>query len=509
MDLLEFIPYTLIFLFIGAVTTLTVGIIEERLGKGRAKEVLSVIFIALAFGGVLILYREIEPSGVILFSIVKNPPLGSCFEADRLSALMAFSTLFLGLFVGVYSFSYMKHDSRLGEYYSLLMLMMAGMVGVALAGDFFTLFVFWELMCISSYVLVAFRKETWGPIEAGFKYLVMSSLGSVLILLGMSFLYGMAGSVNFAYMSVGINWGTASVWAYLAFILLFIGFGIKAAIVPMHTWLPDAHPEAPSPISAMLSGMLIETGLYGLVRVFFVVFMPNTALLPNGSETFRYVFAVFAILTMTVGNIMALLQKDIKRLLAYSSIAQIGYMLIGVASGTTYGLLGCFLHIFNHSLMKGLAFLASGALAERVESRNLDEMKGFGRVMPMTSMALTISLLGLGGVPATAGFVSKFILFGSALAPSVNMWWLTIMGVLNSAFSTAYYLPIIKTLITKPTGSSPQLKEAPIPMLIPMCTMAVLIVVFGVYPQPILQLADGASRALIEGLPRYIAKILL
>lgn len=511
MALLEFIPYTLIFLFTGALTTLSVGIIEERLGKGRVKEVLSVIFIALALGGSLILYNEItsKPLGLMVFSIGKEPPLGSCLEVDQLSVFMALSTLFLGLFVGIYSFSYMEHDTRLGEYYSLLLLMMAGMVGVALAGDFFTFFIFWELMCISSYVLVAFRKERWGPIEAGFKYLVMSSLGSVLILLGMSFLYGMAGNVNFAYMSVGINWGAAGIWAYLAFLLLFIGFGVKAAIVPMHTWLPDAHPEAPSPISAMLSGMVIETGLYGLIRVFYVVFMPNATLLPNGPEMFKYLFAVFAVLTMSIGNIMALLQRDIKRLLAYSSIAQIGYMLIGVASGTTYGLLGSFLHIFNHSLMKGLAFLASGALVERVETRNLDEMKGLGRFMPLTTLALIISLLGLGGVPATAGFVSKFILFGSALAPGVDMWWLTLIGVLNSAFSIAYYLPIIRTLIATPTGAPSGLKEAPASMLIPMCIMAVLIVVFGVYPQPILQLADGASKALTEGLQNYILKILL
>jgi len=509
--LFEFIPYTLIFLFAGAMTTLSVGILEERLGKGRAKEVLSVVFIALSLGGVLILYNEVasKPLGVMVFSIGGEPPLGACLEVDRLNVFMAFSTLFLGLFVGVYSFSYMEHDTRLGEYYSLLLLMMAGMVGVALAGDFFTLFIFWELMCISSYVLVAFRKENWGPIEAGFKYLVMSSLGSVLILLGMSFLYGMAGNVNFAFMSIGINWGAAGIWAYLAFILLFIGFGVKAAIVPMHTWLPDAHPEAPSPISAMLSGMLIETGLYGLIRVFFVVFAPNASLLPNGPDMFKYLFAVFAVLTMSVGNIMALLQKDIKRLLAYSSIAQIGYMLIGVASGTAYGLLGSFLHVFNHSMMKGLAFLASGALAERVETRNLDAMRGLGRFMPLTTMALTISLLGLGGVPATAGFVSKFILFGSALAPGVNLWWLTIVGVLNSAFSIAYYLPIIRTLIAKPTEGFSGLKEAPATMLIPMCIMAILIVAFGVYPQPILELADGASKALTEGLSNYIAKIFL
>ncbi|RJS89665.1 hypothetical protein DRO56_00065 [Candidatus Bathyarchaeota archaeon] len=510
MVLSEFLPYPLISLLAGAMVVLFAGVLEERLGQGRTKEALSVIFIALALIGCLILYKDVtsQPLGVMVLSIGAEPPLGACFEIDLLSVFMTFSVVFLGLFAVVYSFRYMEHDTRLAEYYSLLLLMMAGMVGVALAGDFFTFFIFWELMCISSYVLVAFRRELWGPIEAGFKYLTMSALGGVLIFLGMSLLYGMAGNVNFAYMSVGIDWGTAGVWAYLAFILLFLGFGIKAAIVPMHTWLPDAHPEAPSPISAMLSGIVIETGLYGLVRILFVVFLPNAVLLPRGPETFKYVVAVFSVLTMTIGNIMALLQKDIKRLLAYSSIAQVGYMLVGVASGTTYGLLGCFLHVFNHSLMKGLAFLASGAMVYRIGTRNLDEMKGLGHYMPVTTMALAISLLGLGGVPSTNGFVSKFILFGSALAPGVNMWWLTLIGVLNSAFSMAYYLPIIIRLITKPAEKSSELKEAPILMLIPMCIMAILIIVFGIYPRPVLQLADSASKALIEGLQGYISKVI-
>jgi len=509
---MAFIPYTLIFLVAGAMIVLLSGILEERYRKTRAKEVLSIVFVAMALGGTVLLYRDVtsDPHSILLFLIGgEKPPLAGCFEIDLLSVFMVFSIVSLGLFAVIYSFSYMQHDTRLGEYYSLLLMMMAGMVGVALAGDFLTFFVFWELMCLSSYVLVAFRKERWGPIEAGFKYFVMSSLGSVLILFGMSLLYGLAGNVNFAYMSKYISWSSAGIWAYLAFIFLFIGFGVKAAIVPLHTWLPDAHPEAPSPISAMLSGIVIETGLYGLVRIFFVVFMPNAAFLPNGSDMFRYVFAGFSLLTMTLGNILALFQKDIKRLLAYSSIGQMGYMLVGVASGTSYGLLGMFLHVFNHSMMKGLAFLASGALVERAETRDLDEMKGLGRYMPLTTLALAISVLGLGGVPATSGFVSKFILFGSALAPGVNLWWLALAGVLNSALSIAYYLRIVQRLITKPIKDFSRVREAPASMLVPIVAMAILIIVFGIYPLPVLQFADSASKALIEGLQNYISKIII
>lgn len=277
--MIDAIPMNLIFLLFGSMVVLYCGIIERRLKLMWMKEIASFIFTILAFISSLILYRDISssPLRIIIKTVGLSSPISAIFEIDTLSLFMSFSILFLGLLIIIYSMNYMKHESRLVEYYSLVLMMMAGMVGVAFAGDFFTLFIFWELMCISSYILVAFRRDRPTPIEAGFKYLVMSALGSSLILFGMSLLYGLAGNVNFAYMSIGIDWSKAGIWPYISFILLFLGFGIKAAIVPLHTWLPDAHPEAPSPISAMLSGIVIETGLYGLTRILFTVFIPNSS----------------------------------------------------------------------------------------------------------------------------------------------------------------------------------------------------------------------------------------
>ncbi|MBS7619867.1 NADH-quinone oxidoreductase subunit H [Candidatus Bathyarchaeota archaeon] len=177
-----------------------------------------------------------------------------------------------------------------------------------------------------------------------------------------------------------------------------IGFGIKTAVVSLHIWLPDAHPEAPSSISAMLSGLLIETGLYALTRVFFITFEPSI---------FQSTIAILAALTMTFTNILAILQKDIKRMLAYSSISQIGYMLVGLSSGRVYGILGMLLHVFNHSLMKRLAFLSSGSIVHMTGTRDINKLKGIGQMMPYTTLSLFISFLGLGGVPTTNGFVSN------------------------------------------------------------------------------------------------------
>ncbi|MCK4474811.1 hypothetical protein KAU30_03120, partial [Candidatus Bathyarchaeota archaeon] len=269
-----------------------------------------------------------------------------------------------------------------------------------------------------------------------------------------------------------------------------VGFGIKAAIVPFHTWLPDAYAAAPSPICAVLSGVMIEIGVYALCRVLFLVFLP-------AQFHWGMIIAVLSVVTMTVGNLMALLQGDIKRLLGYSSIAHIGYILVGIATGTQSGLTGTTFHIFNHALMKGLAFLCAGAFIFRARTRNLDELAGIGRKMPISTITLSIALFALAGMPGLNGFMSKFVLFTAAIP--AGMAWLAIAGVLNSAFSVAYYLRVILVVIrSPPTERVAAAKEAPITMLIPICVMAAFIVLFGVWPEPILAFAQRAASCLID-----------
>ena len=486
-------------IMINPIIVFLVGFLGEELKVEKLREAVAVVASAASVVAVYALYLMVKaaPNGILVFYLQALPPLGACFEIDMLGVFMAFSVVLLTLFATLYSVNYMEHDTRLTEFYALLAAMSVGMMGVAFAGDFFTLFVFWELMCISSYILVAFRKENWGPIEAGFKYLVMSAMGATIIFLAMAFLYGMAGTVNFAQLSDALHGQPMSLWLYVVFGLLVVGFGIKSAIVPMHTWLPDAHPEAPSPISAMLSGMLIETGLYGLCRILFLVYEP---------PAFGTTIAALSVLTMCFANLLALLQPDIKRLLAYSSIAQMGYMLVGLSAGSSYGVLGLTAHVFNHSLMKGLAFLSSGSLIHMTGTREIEKLKGVGRMMPVTTFTMFVALLGLGGVPTTNGFISKFILFSSALG--AGMWWLTLIGVINSAFSMAYYLRILKILISAPEEGGPKVREAPTLMVAVTVAMAALIIIFGVYPAPVVSLAESASKALVDGLGSYIGAVL-
>jgi len=312
----------------------------------------------------------------------------------------------------------------------------------------------------------------------------------------MALIYGMAGTLNFAMLADSLKGAATTPWLLVLFSTLVVGFGVKSAIVPLHTWLPDAHPEAPSPISALLSGIVIETGLYAMTRVLYLLFDPGV---------FKMPIALLSVLTMTLANVMALLQSDIKRLLAYSSIAQIGYMLVGLASGTAYGVMGTFLHIFNHSMMKGMAFLSAGSLVHEADTRDIGSMRGVGKMMPFTSLSLFIALLGLGGVPGTNGFISKYHLFAAAFGS--DLAWLGVMGVLNSALSMAYYIRIMQVLLA-PREDGLKVHEAPVLMVAVTFVMAAIIIILGVWPAPIINLATKASSALVEGLSMYIGAVL-
>jgi multicomponent Na+:H+ antiporter subunit D len=491
------LPLPLLVLLLGGLSSLMVGLLSERIGVAKLREVWMIIVSTATLTSIYYLNQSVQKAGVLVISIWGQvPPFGGCFEIDTLSIFMSGSIAVLGFLVALYSISYMENESRLTEFYTLMTFMMAGMTGVVMAGDLFTLFVFWELMGLSSYVLVAFLKSSWGPIEAGFKYLVMSATAGAFLILSMAIIYGMTGTLNFAAIADSLRGAPASPWIIALFSTLVVGFGVKSAIVPLHTWLPDAHPEAPSPISALLSGIVIETGLYALARVLFLTFDPGMLKLP---------IAFLAVLTMTLANVMALLQSDIKRLLAYSSIAQIGYMLVGLAAGTAYGFMGLFLHVFNHSMMKGMAFLASGSIVHETGTRDISSLRGIGKMMPVTSLSLFIALLGLGGVPGTNGFISKYHLFSAAFGSGLG--WLGIMGVLNSALSMAYYIRIMQVLLGSPKEGL-KANEAPILMLTVTMAMAAIIVILGIWPAPLISFATSASQSLVEGLSTYIGAVL-
>ncbi len=491
------------------IAPLTVGVVLIPLGFYTSRRFQGLFAIGTSaftlFLTFLLLQVTLEGTIVIHKMAGWKPPFGILLVVDVFNGFIAFIIAFLVLFATVYSIEYMKHDIGLSYYYALLMLLLSGMVGVVLTGDIFNLFVFLELTSISAYGLVAFRSMEMEPLEAGFKYLVMGATATSLVLFGIALLYGAVGTVNYADIAYRLKNGGLLVGVkgnlVLPLSLIFImgGFGIKAAVFPLHTWLPDAHPAAPSPVSAILSGVVIKVGVYALCRILFLVFQP-------AHINWVFLISMVSFFTMTVGNFMALLQDDIKRMLAFSSIAQIGYILVGVAAANQLGISGVLLHTFNHSIMKGLAFLCAGAFLHQVGTRKLDELAGVGSKMPLTTMALTIAFLGLIGVPPLNGFVSKFILFTAGIES--GLIWLVVAGIINSAISAGYYLRFINVLIRMEASEKVMdVKEAPAIMTIPILILAGLIVLFGIWPQPILDVSEKAAFSLFN-IDKYVTAVL-
>lgn len=486
------LPLDILLLF--TASSLLVGVVAMKLKKNAISGIYATL--GLAVSGASLYPAFQDASAGMITSVAQVGIFSAYMHIDMLAVAMAAIFLILGIAASVYSIAYMGKEKGTPIYFSLLMSMISGMVGVVFSGDLFTLFVFWEMMCISSYVLVAFHRGSGDSIEAAFKYLIMSGAGSATILLGISLLYGMSGTLSFEGMALAFGQSEPSVWLYVASVILLAGFGVKAAIVPLHTWLPDAHSAAPSPISAMLSGVVIEAGAYALCRLCFTAFVPV-------QSQWLAVLMVMSVITMIVGNVMPLLQGDLKRLLAYSSIGHMGYILAGLSIGTQLALTGTFLHIFNHALMKGAAFLCAGAIIYQLGTRQLGDMSGIARKMPITATAFSISLFALIGMPPLNGFMSELTIVTAAF--QADYLWLGVAIILNSILSAAYYLRVIRVMLQPVTSESVNTaKEAPWAMLIPICALVVMIIIFGLWPDPVMRVMQQSAAGLFSLLSQVV-----
>ncbi len=368
------------------------------------------------------------------FQEVFGKIVGIQLVVDGLTAFMLVVVNLIAFLVAVYSVNYMTRYTEKWQFYSLFLLMLAGMNGVLITGDMFNLFVFVEIASIASYALVAFgtgKRE----LEASFKYAVMGGIASLLILLGVIFLYSNTGTLNMADMTRILAGRDHPALLYFVFALFLTGFGLKAALVPFHAWLPDAHPSAPAPISAMLSGVLIKAlGVYVIARVFYNLFgFPHAVSL---------ILMTLGAISMGVGALVALRQWDLKRLLAYSSISQVGFIMLGLGIGTPLAILGALFHLFNHSMFKSLLFLDSGAIEYAAHTRNLKEMGGLAKKMPITNGSTIIGAMSLAGIPPFAGFWSKLIIIVAAVQASHMK--LAAWAVLMSIVTIAYVLKAIR-----------------------------------------------------------------
>ncbi len=419
---------------------------------------------------------------------------------DGIGLLLAAIVLVIGIMVTLFSVRYVAAEAGEEKFYALLVALTGAMIGLGNAGDLFNLWVWFEGMAIISFLLVAFYRQQLGSLEAGFKYMVQSALGSTLVLLGISLVFMQTGQLDFGAIQAGVRHGAPLLLAAGA--LFVTGFGVKAALVPLHTWLPDAHSQAPSGISAVLSGVLIEAGLVALLRVLGVVSAASAAWGP--------LLLGFGALNMLVGNLMALRQVQVKRLLAYSSISHVGYMLLGlgiaISFGQPNGAAGGFFHLITHALMKGLAFLAAGALLyalylARGEHKPLlvEDLDGTARRYPWVALALSVAVLGLAGLPPMAGFMSKWqILAAGVQTNNTIILLLVIFAALNSILSLGYYAPLVNRMYRKaPSAVVAAGKPIGATMTVPLLLLMAAVVILGFWPSLVSSLTNGAAAALL------------
>ncbi len=426
---------------------------------------------------------------------VNGVPIGIHLVLDGLSAFMLVIVNLIGFLAALYSVEYMEKYTEKTKYYILFLLMVAGMNGVILAGDMFNLFVFLEIAAIASYALVAFGTEA-EELEASFKYQVMGTIASGMILLGISLLYAHVGTLNMADTAQIIAASGPNKLIYFVACLFVMGFGLKAAIMPFHAWLPDAHPSAPAPISAMLSGVLIKAiGVYALARIFFNVLGFGTM------QSFLWLLMILGSLSMVAGALLAIGQKDFKRLLAYSSISQIGFIIFAFGLGTPLGFLGGLFHLLNHAVFKGLLFLNSGAIDYAVGTRDLRKMGGLAKKMPTTGKTSLIASMSIAGIPPFNGFWSKLIIIIACVQAGKISF--AVFAIIASILTLASFLKVQKYgFFDKISDELKNIKEVPMLMRASMIVLAVLCVIGGVLlvPEVKLIVLDPPVKVLMQGL---------
>ncbi len=424
------------------------------------------------------------------------PPVGIEYVIDLLNGFVCLIIAFIGLMVAIYSIESITKElpNKIIPFYSIFLLLVTGLMGMTITGDIFNFYVFLEISSLTAYALIAMGDRGDGVV-ASFNYLIMGTVAASFILLGIGYLYAVTGSLNIADMQSLLPsiYDNKVVLAALAFFM--VGFSIKVGLFPLHAWLPDAYTHAPSAASALIAGLMTKVGAYAMIRFMFSVFTPEFVIdITRMAEILTWAAA----LAIIVGSVLAIAQSDIKRMLAYSSISQIGYILLGVGLANVIGMQGGLLHILNHSLMKCALFLVAGAIFYKTGIRNLHQFQGLGKKMPVTTTVFLIAGLSMIGVPGTVGFTSKWYLaLGSIEA---GQWIFVIVILISSLLNIVYFWRVFDNIWFGHPHEVENIKrdEAPLSMLIPMVILAVLCIFFGFFAYyPLHYVLEPLSNALL------------
>jgi len=482
------------FVLFSLLTIPAIKTIRKRKSKRTALSFgwFSVIFITAiaAVANLAIKYYEqssLQPFLNITLTNETHTMFSSAFLIDAISIYMAVIFTMVGAVVFLYSIFYIDLSKKLSErYYSVMLIIIGCIIGAAFSGDLLTLFIFWEASAAGSSFLMLYQKTT-RSLHATLRYLVMIIIASAFIVYGLSIVYGITGTLNFWAVKQALSALQDKHLLIIAFIFIAAGYAIEAAIVPFHMWLPDAYTAAPASSSAFLSALIDQGSYYVLLRVLIYILTPSTVL------NWTVMLAVFSGLTMIVGNLLALTQRNVKRLIAYVCIADVGYNLVAITSVTPLGIMGNLYFFLIGGATTALAFMAVGIL-NRMGFETLDDFSGIGRKAPLTSLALLLSAFSFAGVPPLAGFIAKYLVFTAAI--EANLSWLAVIGVLTSIIQTAYLLRLINYMYAKAPKEEEMKIEEPRKLLAPIFIIVAAIIVLGIYPTIILNLIEPITQQL-------------
>ena len=463
----------------------------------RAAWLLATLFSAGAFAMAVGLLSLASGGDPILYEMGGwSAPVGIVYKVDVLSGFMLTLVSAVGAVVMLYARKSVQQEipeDRHHYFYAMLMLCMSGLMGICITGDAFNVFVFLEISSLSSYALIAMGRSP-RALVASYRYLVMGTVGGTFVLLGIGMLYMMTGTLNIDDLAARIPSVADKTTIRAAFAFMTVGSLVKLALFPLHFWLPGAYTFAPSVVSAFLSATATKVSFYVLLRVIFTMF--GASLLAQTLQM-ENLLLLLSLIAIVMGSMVAIFQQNVKRLLAYSSLAQIGYFVLGLSLHNELALTGSLIHLFNHALMKGGLFMVVGCMVYRVGGSRLEDLAGIGRRMPLTFLAFAIGGIGMIGVPMTAGFVSKWYLVLGAL--EAGLWWVAVIVLLASLLAVVYVWRVIEVgWFREPPDDA--VIEAPMAMLIPTGIMIGASVVFGIWTGPMVHVAREAAAMLLGGL---------
>ncbi len=461
---------------------------------------LAMLASLVSFAASLHLLMQVIDGGVISYHLGGwKPPLGIEYRIDATNALVLFLISGIGTLVLLYAVESVRSEIRKVShslFYCCFLLCFAGLLGVVATGDAFNIFVFLEISSLSTYVLIAAGAERdRRALTAAYDYLIMGTIGATFFVIGLGFLYMATGTLNLADLAGIISETGQNRTLQAGFAFILVGMGLKAALFPMHLWLPSAYTYAPSVVTVFLAATATKAAVYVLVRFMLTVFEPGVSF---HLQILNFVVVPLALIAMFAASIIAVFQQDLKRLLAYSSVAQIGYMILGIGLLNVTGLTATLTHVFNHGITKGALFMVVGAYVLRGGGSFAAQLAGLGRQMPVTSAAFVIAGLSLIGVPGTAGFLSKWLLVQAAFEK--GWWWMAFLIVASSLLAIIYIWKFVETLYFKPAaeGTAP-VKEAPVLMLIPIWLLCISCIIAGIDTELTVDAARTAALSLLGG----------